>query len=470
VILAALAFSLVLFLGARSYISKRGERYFREVLEAYNRAQQGASTLELASYEGGWSGAEATVRLRISGSAATLFENPVLLKFRIDYGPLFPAELETGLIRVESRGAISSWLKASRREGFLRTVPGDLRYRYLGVMDWWHVMHEKIDLPKIEVSEEKRKVRWNLEALRIRSDYRLETLQGRAAFTGKRLTVEDRERKDSLVLREPRLGMEIREFDPRGPVFGALSLSAGEIRLHAAHPATSELRFSASAEGELRRRDAETADLRIGIALRTEEEKTREAWNGLKAVQATLRLESLGIEGIRKAMEMQRERRRLREEMALAVGRGDDVAMQKAILALQALDTDWIDAYNSLLIRGKSRVLFDAVLDGEKRSRIRLDLRFTGQKLPADDPFGAMVALTTGLDRIAEGSFDLTLERKQLRTLHPEAALVLDAMAEKGLAKLEGGIYRLKGELRDGKIVINGTRYAPQELIMMILI
>jgi hypothetical protein len=196
--------------------------------------------------------------------------------------------------------------------------------------------------------------------------------------------------------------------------------------------------------------------------------ETAKAWEGLEEAKLRLKVESLGIRGIEKLAAMERERQEVQSELARAVGVKDDIAMQKAILALQALDNGWIDAYNRLLIPGKTRLILDETLKGEKESRLHLDLTFTGQKLP-DDPFSAMVALTTGMDRLAEGSFDLHIEAKLLARMAPQGKMILDSMVQKGLASLTEGVYRLKGALTGGKIVINGTRYAPQELIMMIL-
>jgi len=143
--------------------------------------------------------------------------------------------------------------------------------------------------------------------------------------------------------------------------------------------------------------------------------------------------------------------------------------MQKTILALQALDDEWVKIYNDLLIPGKTRLILDETLGSDKTSRLKLDLTFTGPKIQGN-AMSAMIALMAHMDRLVEGSFELTLEKKLAQRLYPHAVFILDSMVSKNMATLKEGIYHLKGQIKGGKIIINGTKYAPQELVMLILI
>lgn len=465
-IIGALLASALFFLIGRSVIADRGKDYLGEILEACNNARAEDLRLELASYRKGWSGAEAQVRIH-TGNAG--IKDPLLLGFGVEYGPVFFGALRPGLIRLESEGSVSRWLNADASGNFLKSVPGDISYRYEGVLDWWHVLHEKIALSRIEAYNPKRRERWILEPLRIRSDYEVKTLRGRAEFVSSGALLTDEKSGERLEVKRPRLGVVIREFNAAGPVFGSFAFSAAEVTalLKGAHPRM--LRFDGGMKLSLNRENTRLATLAVAADAHALNAETRNAWRGLGSARLDIRLESLGIRGIEKFMAMEKQRRKIRRELARAVGIKDDVAMQKAILALQALDNRWIGAFNHLFIPGKTRLVWDETLQGDRESRLHLDLTFTGEKLP-DDPFSAMVALTTGLDRMAEGTFDLKLEKKLLKNLLPQGAMILDSMVRKGLATLKEGIYHLKGSINAGKIVIGGTRYAPRELIMMILI
>jgi hypothetical protein len=229
------------------------------------------------------------------------------------------------------------------------------------------------------------------------------------------------------------------------------------------------LRFDASGALELRRRGQELADLSLGVRGRGLNPGTWQTMEGIKALSLQLELRGLGIRGLEELAALRRERERLQCELSTASNGGDDLAMQKAILALQALDGRWIRVYNTLLIPGTTRLHLEERILGSRESRLRLDFTFTGEKL-GGNPMSAFIALAAHVDRLAEGSFDLLLERDLARKFAPEAAMVLDAMVEKGLATLKEGSYRLKGEYRDGKVIINGTRYDPEELALMILL
>ena len=466
-IIAGVLLAAVLFVGSRNYIADHGKGYMQEILDSYNRTQPGVLKLELASYRGGWSGAEAQVRVRMGAAPIAGLKEPLLLNFRVEYGP-FVGGWHPGLIRLRSEGSLSRWLEANTSREFLQVVPKDITYRYDGWLGWWRTLHEAIDIGRIDAYEKESRERLIVEPLMIRDDFDLASLRGRAKFFTSAATLLDGENRERLELVEPRLEAVIDEFNATGPVFGSFGLSVREIRaiFAGAHPHT--LRFTGGMTAALKRQSPELAGLELeaeGGALNPE---TAKAWEGFKEAKLRLKVESLGIRGIEKLAAMERERQEVQSELARAVGVKDDIAMQKAILALQALDNGWIDAYNRLLIPGKTRLILDETLKGEKESRLHLDLTFTGQKLP-DDPFSAMVALTTGMDRLAEGSFDLHIEAKLLARMAPQGKMILDSMVQKGLASLTEGVYHLKGALTGGKIVINGTRYAPQELIMMIL-
>jgi hypothetical protein len=388
---------------------------------------------------------------------------------QVDYGPFFLSSLSLGLLRIESGGSFSHWLDEAHRKAFLATVPRDVGYRYLGVMDLFHVMHERIALSKIEAYDPETKQRLTMEPLEIVSNFVLSSLKGRAEFVSDRLALEDGKSGEKLVVDRPWIAARIQEFREEGPLFGTLGFAADELRLSLKQPRTHTLRFDGQGELALLKRSETLADLRFSLGLRAMNRTTRQSWEGVRKVSVDLKLQNLGVAGIEAAAKLEREQKKIRQEMLAASRLGDDLAMQKAILALQAFDGRWIEVYNALLLPGKTRLILDERIVTEKESRLRLDLTFTGKKLQGD-PMRAFIALAAQTDRLVEGSFDLTLEKALAKKFSPEAALILDSMAEKGLAKLEGGLYRLKGEIRGGKIVINGTRYDPQELALMILI
>jgi hypothetical protein len=337
---------LGLFLAGRSYIASKGESYFREFLAAYNRAQKGDVELELAQYRKGWGGAEAVITVRFPSLEAAgkplPFRKPLTIDMQVDYGPFFLSSLSLGLLRIESGGSFSHWLDEAHRKAFLATVPRDVGYRYLGVMDLFHVMHERIALSKIEAYDPETKQRLTMEPLEIVSNFVLSSLKGRAEFVSDRLALEDGKSGEKLVVDRPRIAARIQEFREEGPLFGTLGFAADELRLSLKHPRTHTLRFDGQGELALLKRSETLADLRFSLGLRAMNRTTRQSWEGVRKASVDLRLQNLGVAGIEAAAKLEREQKKIRQEMLAASRLGDDLAMQKAILALQAFDGRWI--------------------------------------------------------------------------------------------------------------------------------
>jgi len=80
-----------------------------------------------------------------------------------------------------------------------------------------------------------------------------------------------------------------------------------------------------------------------------------------------------------------------------------------------------------------------------------------------------MIYFVNNANRLIDGDFDVSVKKSLLSELYPNAVFIFDSMANKNLATFKDGVYHLKGAIKGGKIIINNTKYNPQELIMMIL-
>ncbi|WP_457608441.1 DUF945 family protein [Nitratifractor sp.] len=471
-LLIALLVVVALFLGGRGYISGKGESYLKETLQAFNTLEQGKAKAELEKFENSFSGAEALIRLSVAGTSQAAdfpLKQPLELREKIDYGPVFLSEMMPGLIRVRMQPRVSEWLRPEAKKRFLRTVPGDINLSYTGILDWSHVYHERGRSSRIVGKGTKSGESFLIEPVQVQSSFSTRTLQGEASISTAAMQLSNPAGGEELKMSEPRLEFRIESFDPKGPVFGGFGLRAQEVELRTKHRKQAvTLRFVPAFEAALQKKGEKWADLSLALRMKAEDEATRKLWEGIGSLTLSLKLQSAGIEGLIALSEMQKERMKLQEQIAQAVGKKDDIAMQKAILALSALDERWVEIYNKLFVKGKTRLLVDETIITDKKSRLQLNLLYIGEPLRGNT-MSAMISLATNADRLVEGSFDLELEQALAQKLYPQAAMILDSMVSKGMAKLEDGVYKLKGEIRDGKIVINGTRYAPQELLMLIL-
>jgi len=104
----------------------------------------------------------------------------------------------------------------------------------------------------------------------------------------------------------------------------------------------------------------------------------------------------------------------------------------------------------------------------DRESEIILDMLYTGRKLHGDI-LNAIAEATASLENSLEGSFEFKLERELLRRVYPNAIFILESMVNKGMARLDNGVYLLSGRYEKGRFTINGHSYGPKELIFTIL-
>ncbi|WP_456393560.1 DUF945 family protein [Nitratifractor sp.] len=465
-ILLGLVVAGALYLGIQGWISSRGERYVTEILDAYNRVVSPQEHWSLKEYKGGFRGGRALLVLEMNNSEPGPFLHRLELESRVDYGPFFWRQLRPGLVRLE----VDTPLKPLLQPEAARRIVGSASVEYRGILDWGYTMHETLKLSPMKIREENATV--ESEAVVYESDYRLSTLQGRGLLRSDRLIYRLDGRED-LGLDRPRLAMR---FEPwkreEGWIFGDWEFRADELRLRSgAESSAPLLHFRPEVVLGLHRKGKEYANARLALEIQSRDEATRKYLGGISQLSLNLELRSLGRKGLEVLRRWKEEAQKTQRELSAASASGDDIALQKAILAFDALEGRWIEVYNTLLVPGRTRLLLKEHIGGDHRGDLRLDLTFTGKKIRSDNPISATVDLLGQLERIVEGSFALEIDKELAKRLYPHGVFVLDAMTDKGLASLDRqGVYHLKGEIRGGKIIINGTRYAPHELVMMILI
>ncbi len=465
-VLITIGVLLALYFGGKAYISSHGKEYFLEYLAAAKKAQKSGVEFELQEYKNSLTGAEATVKIRFAQKVDP-FRNPLVIKSRVDYGPFFG--FQPGLIRVEGRKDLAELLTPEGAKKLQKKLQKPVRIDYSGLMDWTHVMHEEAEISSIEVRDGNRSL-LTIAPIEIQGAYALKDLAGRWSFRTEKLEYKDEKSKERLELKEPSVKAELQAMEPSGLVFGAYRIDVKEATVEAHDKGMAEaMKFSGGLGIGLKRVDPKRAELRLALGLESRSEATAKAWEGIEKIALKLRMKDLGVEGLEKLVALQKEREKIQAELSQAMGVRDDAAMQKAILALQMLDDRWIGIYNTLFVPGKTTLHLEEEIQASKLSRLVLDLRYTGKPLQGN-AMSAMISLMANAGNLVEGSFDLTLEQALAKRLYPNAIFVLDSMVSKNMASLKDGVYHLKGELKGGKIVINGTQYAPQELMMLIMI
>jgi len=199
------------------------------------------------------------------------------------------------------------------------------------------------------------------------------------------------------------------------------------------------------------------------IAIKAKDKDTIALLKGVKEGLIEIKVNKAKIKGAIELQKTVESLQDIQDELINATQKGDDIAMQKAIVKQQEYLNKIVEAINLLLVRNKTKIVTNIELEGFKKSYIKLDLIYKGKELKGDINSALISLAAQGLG-IADGKFDIAIESDLATAINPFAPIVLDMLKQKGFAKFKDGIYYIKGELKDSKVIIDGKSYTLQEL------
>ncbi len=218
--------------------------------------------------------------------------------------------------------------------------------------------------------------------------------------------------------------------------------------------------YSSKIESAIVRVDRELLDFKNNYKIKALDEPSIALAKGIKESNIKLDFKNLGIDGMLELLKMQKELNQYNEQMHNAK---DDVAMQKAILKIQDYTNKIVPLWNKTVIANKSRLVVDLELKSIKKSTLKLDLIYKGKPLTGDAQ-NAVISLMAQQLNLFDGDIEIEIDSSLASTINPFAIIALEMFKNKGLAKVDNGVYRLKAKLKNGKIVINGKAYTIAEL------
>ena len=185
---------------------------------------------------------------------------------------------------------------------------------------------------------------------------------------------------------------------------------------------------------------------------------------GIKKTELDIELKNSQIDGILDLVKLSKELEKVQDDLEQARIKNDDIALQKALLKMNELTSvNTVAIYNKVMIKDKTRLKLDFSLEGEKRNFAKVDLLYKASPISGNIQ-SAMIELAAQNIAVADGTFEVQLDSTMATAVNPFAMLALDMLKAKGFATVKNGVYHLKGELKGGKIVINGKAYTLQEL------
>ncbi len=203
------------------------------------------------------------------------------------------------------------------------------------------------------------------------------------------------------------------------------------------------------------------------FALKSLDKNTTLWAKGVEEIDFELKLDNLGTKGVIDFIKFSQKMQQAQANLAKAANSNNDVAIQKAILQVSEVNNQLVPIFNELFIANKSKISLNLILQELKENHIKIDLIYKGQKLSGSLQSAYISILAQNLN-LFDGDFDIAINRDFAFNLYPLSTLLLDLLKTKGLAKEKDGIYYLKGQLKDGKIIINNHAYSLQELNMLL--
>jgi|AAUQ01.1.fsa_nt_gi hypothetical protein len=221
------------------------------------------------------------------------------------------------------------------------------------------------------------------------------------------------------------------------------------------------IKFKFNTATEILKIDNSKLNIFTDIDLSSDDVNTILLTRGIKELDTSIKLRSLGTKGLIELVKVSEEMNRLEREFRLK-GQTPDITAQY-LAKMGEISGKLVTIFNQIVKKDETRLELDVKVFDTATSFIKLNLVYKADPLQGDVNSATISLLSKGL-AIFDGTFDIQVSRNLAVAINPFATIVLDMLKNKGLVSENGGIYTLKGELKDGKIVINGKAYTIEEL------
>ncbi len=380
----------------------------------------------------------------------------------VEEGPLFSSKALIGLIKIEKRGDIKEFILEDELP-FEKNLQRPIEVEYSAILDFMHVIHEDIHISKVELKDESKYL--YISPVKAVSSYTSKTQKGLSRISCRRLIVKNLDGSQKIDVHSPKIELKSDGVIKDEPLYGSYKMEAKEVALY--EKSKIPLRVNPHFEISLKRVSNSWVDFDLGFDIKAVNSATSKAWSDIESFDGEIKLQKLGLEGIKELIRVAKEQDRARRELVEAMEAKNDVAMQRSIVKIESLRHSWIDIYNKTLLKGQTRFEIKKVIHREKENHIFVDLLFQGDKLDSNE-LGALANLSANFKTLFDGEFDILLEREFLEKFYEDGAILFDAMVKKGLATFENGEYHFKGRVEDGIITIDGKKYTFEEFMLKV--
>ena len=383
----------------------------------------------------------------------------------VDDGPLVTSPhftmAKAGLV---SKGSVLNIFNEKLLKDIKKSLKSEPKYSYQAVVSFSNKLEEKLTIDPIKIDNNDTSI--ELSKIYVANNFDLDSFTGKSSLKIDNLIVKTKNKSGILEAKDIKFISKI----PQEPIdnimlFADSKLSLGEVDFKATDKNKNPIavKFSANIEGITRRVDKDYLDFAIKYNFKALDANTIALAKGIKSSSLNLELKNLGIKGVEKFILLSQKLDKLNSKLIEATQKNDSQEMQKVILEQQELLNSGVDIFNKTFIGGKSRVVLDLNLKSDKESFAKVNLLYKGEPISGNIQ-SLVISLMAQQLNLFDGDFEVQLDSSLATSINPLAIMGLDLLKSKGFATEKNGLYHLKGQLKSGKIVINGKAYTIPEL------
>ncbi len=450
----------LLALSLTTMLNAKDSNYMDRIVKLWNLKTNGEIEFNKTKVDGGYN-------LIISSKSPFYKEvfSKKPIKISVDEGPIITSpSFGFGTAGLVAKGNILDILNPKLTKDINKTLKSNPTYKYEGKVSFGNEYKSTFEIEPFKLENDDVKI--DISKVLTNSTYDLDTFTGKESIKIDSINIKPIKEEGLFKLKDISINTEILQ-EPIDDIllFGKSTFNIKDIEINAKAKNSKEFhtKFSAVLEGNTIRVDRDLLNLKAAYNIKALDEKTIALSKGVKESSLDLEFKKLGIKGVIEFIKLSKKLQKVNEELATAAEKNDDIAMQKAILATQEISDKMVPIWNKIFITNKSEIVLDLELKSDKTSYIKLDLIYKGKPLSGNAQ-SAVISLMAQQLNLFDGKFDIAVDSNLASTINPFALMGLDMLKAKGFVDVKNGIYYLKGELKNGKIVIKGKAYTIKEL------
>ena len=391
--------------------------------------------------------------------------NPKFMHLNVDEGPIVTSPKFTlAKAGLKAKGSFFDFFKPKVAAEMKKDLKQDIPYNYSAIVSFGGEFSEEFVVKPLHRKD--KNMTLETSNLLMKSQTDLDTYKSTTNITLEHLFVEDNVTKQILALK----GLELENIITDKPVenivlFGKTALQIKELELKGTTSKKSvHVKLSIDASSAIKRVDSKFLDVNFLIGFKALDTQSIVLFEGMKSGHLKFALKNFGIQGVIELIKLSQKFQKINNKMVQANKSGNDIEIQKAIIESNEVMNELVPIINHSLIKDKSRVTLDWQMQSDKLNYIKVDFLYKGEPLAGSNIQSAFISLMAQQLTLVDGSFDIALERDLIVKINPLSILFLDMLKQKGFITVKDSIYRLKGELKGGKIILNGKAYTIEEL------